>query len=458
MKVKNNIPRRNFLKTASAAVIGAPYIVPSSVFGANAPSNRFTVGCIGMGGRGISDMTLFLARDDVQVTAVCDVDKSHHLDAKKLVEETYAEKTSSGTFKGCDDYNDFREIIDRKDIDLVLIATPDHWHAIPAIMAADAGKDIYCEKPLGLTIAEEQAMCDAVRRNGTVWQTGSQQRSDYNFRFGCELVRNGRIGKLHSIEVIIKSMPPLLVPPPEMPVPEGFDYNFWLGPAPWAPYTERRCHFNFRWILDYSGGILSDWAGHHCDIAHWGMDTENTGPIEIEGRGDYPREGLWDAATHFHFVCKYANGMTMNVYSDTPDKMGVRFIGTDGWIYVKRWEINAEPKSLLTSIIGRDEIHLGPRRRVSDRRHASDKKQVTGDNQSTGLHIANFIDCVRSRELTVTPIDILHRSVSIASLGNAAMQLKRKVRWDPDNERYIDDPEANRMLSRSMRSPWRLDM
>jgi len=433
MSVEEIIGRRSFLKTVTTAAIGAPFIVPSYVFGANAPSNRFTIGHIGVGGMGTSDMKRFLPRDDVQIVAVCDVDKSHRLEAKKLAEDTYAERQSSGTYKGCDDYNDFREIIDRKDIDIVCIATPDHWHAIPAIMAADAGKDIYCEKPIALTIAEGRAMCDAVRRNNIVWQTGSQQRSNQDFRFACELVRNGRIGKLEKVYVGLPSGTSI-EPQPEMPVPEGFDYDFWLGPAPWAPYTEKRCHWNFRWILDYSGGQLSDWAGHHCDIAHWGMDTEHTGPVEIEGKGHYPREGLWNTATTYHFTCKYANGLIMDVTDNTQNKQGAKFVGTEGWVSVKRQEIDAEPRSLLTSIIGPDEIHL----------------------YKSNSHGGNFIDCVRSRKPTIAPIEILHRSVSIAHLGNIAMQLERKLRWDPERERFINDPEANRMLSRSMRSPWRL--
>ncbi|MFC1693260.1 Gfo/Idh/MocA family protein [Candidatus Latescibacterota bacterium] len=433
MKSNKNIKRRDFIKASAVASIGIPCIVPSTVFGANTPGNRLTLGHIGVGSMGKSNMRRFLPRDDVQIVAVCDVDRSRRLEAKKLTEDTYAEKKSSGTYRGCDDYNDFREIISREDIDLVCIATPDHWHAIPAIMAANAGKDIYCEKPIALTITEGQAMCEAVRRNNIVWQTGSQQRSDRNFRFATELVRNGRIGKLHTVYVGLPNGSSI-EPQPEMPVPEGFEYDFWLGPAPWAPYTEKRCHWNFRWIMDYSGGQLSDWAGHHCDIAHWGMNTEYTGPVEIEGSGEYPRIGLWNTALTYHFICKYANGLIMDVTNNKQNKQGVKFVGTDGWVFVNRQELDAEPKSLLTSIIGRDEIHL----------YRSDD------------HGGNFIDCVKSRKRTVAPLEILHRSVSIAHLGNIAMQLKRKLRWDPDNERFVNDPEADRMLSRAMRSPWHL--
>ncbi len=436
MKFSNHtIERRNFLKTTAAAAVAAPTIVPSTIFGASAPSNRLTMGSIGMGGMGNADAERFLPRDDVQIVAVCDVDELHLLRAQNKIESVYAQKASSEKYNGCDAYKDFRKIIDRKDIDLVCIATPDHWHAIPAIMAANAGKDIYCEKPIGLTIEEGIKMRDAVQRNGIIWQTGSQQRSDRNFRFACELVRNGRIGELKKVFVGLPTGNPC-PPYSEDPVPEGFDYDFWLGPAPKAPYSNLRCHWNFRWILDYSGGQLSDWAGHHCDIAHWGMDTELTGPVEVEGSGTFPRDGLWNTATHYNFTCTYANGLTMNVTNNTINKQGIRFEGTKGWIWVKRREIDAEPKNLLTSIIGRNEIHL----------YRSDD------------HGGNFIDCVKSREETVAPIEKLHRSVSIAHLGNIAMLLGRKLKWNPDRERFVDDAEANRMLSRSMRAPWHLNM
>ncbi|MCE5250838.1 Gfo/Idh/MocA family oxidoreductase [bacterium] len=437
MSGKKGIQRRDFLKAASVAAIGAPYIVPSTVFGQNTPSNRFTMGCIGVGNMGTGNMKNFLEREDVQVVAVCDVDRLHRLNAKEIVEQKYAEKMLSGRYKGCDHYNDFRDLIYRKDIDLISIAVPDHWHAIPAIMAANAGKDIYAEKPLALTIAEGRAMSDAVRRNGVVWQTGSWQRSVANFRTACELVRNERIGKLKKIYVGLPTGS-AIGSQPEMPVPEGFDYDFWLGQAPLAPYTEKRCHWNFRWILDYSGGQLTDWAAHHCDIAQWGMGTEYTGPVEVEGEGNFPRDGLWNAATEYHFVCTYKNGIVVDVGNNTrPDnKQGVKFIGSDGWVFVSRSEFDAEPKSLLTTVIGKDEIHL-----------------YKSEN-----HYANFIDCVRSRELTITPIEVAHRSITIGHLGNISMQLGRKVKWNPDTERFVNDPEADRMLSRAMRSPWTLNM
>lgn len=435
MRIRN-MSRREFLK--GAAVIGAPMIVPSSVFGQNAPSNRLTMGQIGIGNMGTTDMKEFLKRDDVQVLAVCDLDQKRAEEGKKTVEETYAKKGDTA-YRGCDIIHDFRELIGRADIDFVSIAVPDHWHAIPAIAAADAGKDIYAEKPLALTVAQGRAMCDAVKRNNTIWQTGSWQRSEKNFHDACELVRNGRIGKVHTVYVGLPTGSPLNEPAPEMPVPDGFDYDFWLGPAPWAPYTEKRCHWNFRWILDYSGGQLTDWAAHHVDIANWGLGTEYTGPVEVEGKGYFPRDGLWNAATSYRFECKYAQGFTMIVLNDKaeiegkPIGNGVKFIGDKGWLRVARGgEIAAEPESVINDMAGPNEARL----------------------YRSNNHWGNFIECVRSRKETITPIEPAQRAITVAHLGNITMQLERKIKWDPVRERIIGDPEADRMLDRAMRSPW----
>lgn len=438
---RGRITRRGFMKGAAAAAIGAPMIVPSTIFGQNAPSNRLAMGQIGVGNMGTTNMKEFLKREDVQVLAVCDLDQKRAEEGKKIVEEVYAKNMTSGTYAGCDIIHDFRELIGRADIDFVSIAVPDHWHAIPAITAANAGKDIYAEKPLALTIRQGRAMCDAVKRNTTVWQTGSWQRSERNFHDACELVRNGRIGKVHTVYVGLPTGSPLTEPAPEMPVPEGFDYDFWLGPAPKAPYTEKRCHWNFRWILDYSGGQLTDWAAHHVDIANWALGTEHTGPIEVEGKGEFPRDGLWNASTSYRFECKYHQGFTMVVLNDSqevegkPFKNGVKFIGDKGWLWVARDnEITAEPGSVLTSMISPDEVHL----------------------YRSNNHWGNFIECVRSRRGTIAPIEPAQRAISVAHLGNIAMQLERKVKWDPARERFVDDPEADRMLDRAMRSPWHL--
>ena len=430
--------RREFIERTVAVAAGAvafPYIIPSSALGADgavAPSNRVVLGCIGVGSQGTGNMKGFLGNKDVQIVAVCDVDKSHRLEAKKIIDRKYDNSD-------CADYNDFRELLARTDLDAVSIAVPDHWHSMPAILAAQSGRDIYAEKPLSLTIVEGRAMCDAVHRYGRVWQTGSWQRSQNHFRFACELVRNGRIGKVHTVMVGLPTGPKI-EPQPAMPVPEGFDYDFWLGPAPWAPYTEKRCHWNFRWILDYSGGQLTDWAAHHCDIANWGMGTEYTGPVEVQGVGDFPRDGLYNAAIDYTFDCKYApgaspvapDGFVMNV--SNKNRGGATWEGTDGWVWVDRGGIDAHPKELLNSRIGPDEIHL---------------------YKSTD-HMLNFLACMRTRELTITPIEVAHRAISIAHLGNIAMQLGRKVGWDPKTEQILDDAEASRKLLRTMRAPWHI--
>ncbi len=434
MKGKIRLNRRGFLKQSAALATGAvafPYIVPSSALGlagSVAPSNRTTVGCIGVGGMGTANMRGFLDQSRAQVVAVCDVDSNHRARAKSSVNEKYGNAD-------CAEYNDFREVIARGDIDAVSNAMPDQWHAIPAVMAARAGKDIYSEKPLAYSIPEGRAIVDAVARYGAIWQTGSWQRSQEHFRYACELVRNERIGTVHTVEVGLPATNGIQnhgTAPTEPPA--GFDYDMWLGPAPYVPYCPSRCHWNFRWISDYAGGQLTDWAGHHCDIAQWGMGTELTAPIEIEGKGQWPeaKDGLFDTVEHYHFDCKYEEGFTIKVGAHYAG--GAKFIGENGWVFVTRGKVDAEPKSLLTSEIGPNEIHLYDSRN----------------------HIGNFLDCVRTRQKTITPSEVAHRSIMIGHLGIIAMKLERKVRWDPEAERFVNDPEADRLLSRPMREPWHL--
>ncbi|MFC1693261.1 Gfo/Idh/MocA family protein [Candidatus Latescibacterota bacterium] len=455
MKEKRNKGRRNFIRTASVAVIGAPYIVPSTVFGANAPSNRLNMGCIGTGFAWQWDTLAFLTMEDVQIIALCDVDRNRVMKAKSTVDEAYAEKSSSGSFRGVDTYNDFRELLARDDIDFVTIATPDHWHVIIGIEAVKAGKHVYCQKPLTHNIAEGRALCNVVKNDNIVWQTGSQQRSMRNFRFACELVRNERIGKLQTVEVGLGGAGGKNVPLEIMPVPDGFDYDMWLGPAPWAQYTEKRCHSSFRRISDYAYGTVTDWGAHHCDTAQWGMGTDYTGPVEIEGHADFYRDGLFDVPKGFKFTCRYANGVSMTVTDSSQNRHGIKFIGSEGWVFITRGlgegDIDASPKSILTSIIGRDDIHLY--------RHVSGRSRVVWrpkDIHNTITHYRNFIDCIYSGKETAAPVEVGHRSMSVCHLGHIAMQLGRKLKWNPEKERFVNDPEADRMLSRSMRSPWRL--
>ena len=428
--------RRRFLQTAAVTAVTTPYVLPRLSLGevANerpAASNRITMALIGCGGMGNANLYEFLRKAEVQVVAVCDPDRSRRERARLAVDEFYSAASRSARYTGCDSYNDFRDVLARGDVDAVIQAAPDHWHAPIVVAAARAGKDIYGEKPLTAWLGQGCAMCEAVRRYGRVFQTGSQQRSDGRFRFACELVRNGRIGKVHTVLV---GLPPGAATGnhPPIPPPEGLDYDLWLGPAPWAPYCEYRTHYNFRYILDYSGGKFCDWGAHHIDIAQWGLGMSDSGPVEIEGVGEYPSDGLWNTAVNYRFTATYANGVRLIVGNDF--ELGVKFEGDAGWVFVTRGRIDAEPKALLTSKIGPDEIHLHP----------------------SGDHRQNFLDCVRSRRETAAPIEHAHRTITIAHLANIAMCLGRRIRWDPARERIVNDSEAERMTVRAMREPWRL--
>ncbi|MHC4330131.1 MAG: Gfo/Idh/MocA family protein [Planctomycetota bacterium] len=442
-QTRQRISRRTFVKGTVTAV-AVPYIIPSSVFGADnrpAPSNRLTMGLAGLGSMGMRHVKGFLQEDDCQIVAVCDVDALRRRDAIKEINGHYGNDN-------CAQYEDFRELLARGDIDTLCISVPDHWHAALAIDAIRAGKDIYGEKPLALTIAQGREIVETVNRYKCVWQTGSWQRSTDHFRFACELVRNERIGRLKRVEVGIGpgfKSPGVtetlyrIDPQPVMPVPDGFDYEMWLGPAPPAPYTQKRCHWNFRWILDYSGGQVTDWGAHHIDIAHWGMNCDDTGPVEVAGKGVFPENGLWDAAVDYDFECTYGNGLVMRVASNNHCPQGVRFIGDDGCVHVTRSGVKTDPPDLRKAKIGPNDIHLP--------RPAGDHRQG---------HRRDFLDCVKTRKTTISPAEIGQRSATVAHLGNIAMILGRRIRWDPKYEQAIDDPSTNRMIDRAMRSPWRL--
>lgn len=451
------IDRRTFLKKTAASTLALPTLIQSSALGragSVAPSERITMGFIGVGGMGTNNMRAFLAQDNVQVRAVCDVVEASNQyghwykkgwqgawfgrePARHIVEDHYGRKTPAGTYKECSAYVDFQEIIARDDIDAVCITTPDHWHAIPAIMAATAGKDIYCEKPMSLTIAEGRAMVQAVRRYGSIFQTGTQRRSDQQYRFICELIRNGRLGKLQKALVAVgpnnKQAPPRDWEP--MPIPKELDYDMWLGPAPWVPYHKDRCLYNFRFGLDYSGGQTTNLGAHGIDLVQWANGTDGTGPVEVEDLGgEFPTDGLFTTATKVHFRARYANGAEL-ICRTQKDEI-YRFEGTDGWIQMPVYsnQFTCHPESLKTTVIGPDEIHL----------------------YESNDHHRNFIDCIKNRGQTAAPVEVGHRSVSICHLGNIAMRLKQKLRWDPGAERFTNSDEANQMLSRPMRGPWRL--
>jgi len=408
--------------------VGFPYVVSSSALGKNgnvAPSNRTTLGFIGVGdhGRGVN-LTNFLGNADAQAVAVCDVDSNNLSIAKDMVNRKYGNND-------CATYKDFREVLARDDIDAVMISTPDHWHVPIAIAAAKAGKDVECEKPT-LTVREGRILVDTMKRYGRIFQWSTEDRAVYEYHRMCELVRNRRIGKVHTIRVELPSGPNTPGDPTPMPVPKELDYDMWLGPAPWAPYNKDRCHWNFRWVLDYSGGMLTDWGAHLLDGAQWGNDTEYTGPVEVEGKGVFCNDGLYDTANEFKIEYKYASGVQLIVTSGTPS---LRFEGTEGWIGNRGWRapLEAEPKSILNSVIGTNEVHL--------------YTCPAGEQR-------NFLDCVKSRKECYFPPEIGQRCFTIAHIGNISMLLGRKLKWDPDKEHFIGDEEANRMLSRSMRSPW----
>lgn len=449
---KHRVSRRDFLRTAAIAGAAFPAIVPASALGAGdrpAPSERITLGCIGVGNQGTNDMRAFLHDERVQVVAVCDVNRESETGywsgrgggrepARRIVDEHYGSERTSGKHKACDAYEDFRDIITRDDIDAVLCALPDQWHAIPVVAAAYSGKDIYAEKPLSLTVRDGRAMADAVHKNERVFQCGSQQRSDERFRFACELVRNQYIGTLKTVTCGLPDGTPDYSryahrTDPE-PVPFGFNYDFWLGPAPLEPYAPARTHVNWRWVFDYSGGQVTDWGGHHPDIAQWGMNTEHTGPVKIRNaRAEYADHPIYDTAVKYYFECEYDNGVELIVSSDA--RSGVTFEGTDGWVWVDRGRIDAEPESLL-------DVPFSPK----------DVRLYKSEN-----HFRNFIDCVYSREEPIAPIETAHRSITIAHLGNIAMWLGRDLTWDPMSETFPNDPEANEKLSRVQRPQYTLD-
>ena len=450
---KRSITRRGFLRSAGVAV-AAPYIVAPSALGlqgAFAAGNRIAMGLIGCGGHGAGwNLDQVFRYPDAQVVAVCDVDDARCEAAKARVEEHYS-RAPGTEYKGCARYRDFRELIARNDIDAVINATPDHWHVIPAIMAARAGKDVICEKPLTLTVVEGRILSDTIARTGRVFQTASENRSIDSYIRICELVRNGRIGKLQHIAVTLpggnenRGLTPRDFE--EQPVPQGFDYDMWLGQAPWAPYCPARCHNTFRWNLDYSGGRLTDWGAHLIDLAQWANDTEATGPVEVEGIGEFPpREAVFNTATEFDINYKYANGVTMNVSSTGP---GIRFEGTEGWLSSSGWRgpLEASSNAILESEIGPEETQL----------YRPSEVVARTDGGKGGEH-RNFLDCVRSRKPCYAPAETGHRTITIAHLGNIAMMLGRKLRWNPAAERFDDDPEADKMLSRKMREPWTLEM
>lgn len=431
MQDKFRLRRRDFLK-AAAGVVSGPWIIPSSALGADghtAPSERLTVASIGIRNMGSNHFKSLLGNQQVQLLAVCDVDRGIREAGLARARETYAERFAKESYTAPAGYNDFRDLMAREDLDAVIIATPDHTHAVISIAAMAAGKDIYVEKPMTVCIQEGRAMANAAARYGRIVQVGSQRRSSDSVRRACELVRNGRIGRLKRVEVGCGSRPRTPMPWAPEPVPDGFDYDLWLGPAPYLPYTRNRCHYNFRFIRDYSGGEMTNFGAHFLDVAQWALGMDDSGPVSIKGTGRAHPDGLYDVFYEFDVEYTYANGVVVHC---TSGAQGVKFIGETGWVGENG---RGEPKDALAEPIAPGEIHLRP---------------------SCGGHLGTFLRSVRTREDTTATVEIGHRSATVCHLGNIAMTLRRTLAWDPEQEIFPDDPEANRLLARPYRGHWTL--
>ena len=415
------VGRRSFLRVTATAAAAAPYVLTSQALGGPdkaAASERLNMASIGFRGQGGGHFRALLGNRDVQVTGLCDVDRG--------VLYKGLERTAKGTF-GTSDY---RELLAKVPLDGVVIATPDHWHVPISMAAIKAGADVYCEKPLTLTIREGRRLSDAARRYRAVFQTGSQQRSGRQFRQACELVRNGYLGKIHTVKVGIPTRAGSAAPWTPQPVPEDFDYEMWLGPAPWAPYHPDRCHYKFRFVRDYSGGDITNWGAHHLDIAQWGLGADDAGPIAVEGHGDYNKTGLHNVFHNVHVEFQYPGGVKLILDRGG----GTEFIGDKGSVYVSRGTLRAEPASLLKVKFKPGDVRL----------------------MASGSHMGQFLRAIRTREATICPAEVGHRSATVCHLSNIAMTLRRPLKWDPKAEVFPGDEEATRMTWRPRREPWRL--
>lgn len=421
--------RREFLNTSGILAAGAGLTASlPGLFAANSaaaadstsPNEQIRIGCIGVGKQGNYN----LGQHTPNVVAVCDVDALHLGLAKERVEKEVGKK--------CAAYGDYRKLLDDKNVDAVIVTTPDHWHALMTIDACAAGKDVYCEKPLTLTIAEGQAMVRAARRTKRIVQTGSGQRSEERFRTACELIRNGKLGKVHTINVGIPKVNFTGPAVPDSTPPETLDYDFWLGPAPLKPYNEKHVHYLFRFFWDYSGGQLTNFGAHHLDIVQWALGADGSGPVAIEGKFRPHLEGWYEVPEWFEVTYKYANGTTVHCGQDHP--IGVTFVGEKGTIVVDRAKVDSQPAEIVKAGLT-----------------ASDTRLYLSTH-----HHKNWLDCIKSRKLPICDVEIGHRSATVCHLGNIAVRTGRAITWDPAKEQIVGDPEAAAMLSRPYRAPWKL--
>lgn len=451
--------RRRFLAGTAGTALAFPTVIAASALGRGGlapPSERIRVGLIGCGNHGVYwNLPQIFRCPDVQVVAVCDVDRNHLAEGQKSVDDHYGPILGKD-YTPCATYADFRKLVLRKDIDCVSNHTPDHWHIIPAIMAAKCGKDVICEKPLTLFHAEGVALCKAVAEHKRVFQTASENRSiDVYIRL-AELVRSGVLGTLRRIEVGLptgnndlrlgpQSKATFNLNRPQDPPPE-LDYDTWLGQAPGLPYIPARIHGSFRWNLAFSGGVLTDWGAHMIDLAQWGHDTEHTGPVSVSGKGELPpRDAVFNTAPTFALDYEYADGVTMTVRSDGPY---IKFIGSNGWLLSPGWRgaLQASDPGILETKVDAARVKV----------YRPSEIIGAGEGHKGGEH-RNFYDCVKSRKPTYAPAAVGHRTISIAHIGNIAMLLGRKLRWNPEAEDFVGDPEASAKLTRAQRFPWTIE-
>jgi len=430
MPIHTRLTRRTFLKVA----IAAPAIVPSSALGRDgvAPSDKVAMGFVGLGGHGIGrNLNGFLGQPDVRISALCDCDAGCLARGHQVATNSLNGRGRTAEAAMIFTTGDWRQVIDRPEVDAVMVSAPDHWHCLMAVSALRAGKDVICEKPF-YCIGEGRVLADTVKRYGAVFQTSTEDRSIGIYHRLAETVRNRLIGKLERIIVTLPQAPGGPGDPTPKPVPQGLDWNMWLGPAPWSPYCPGRMHFNFRYVSDTGAGILADWGCHQCDTAQWANDTERTGPIEVEGTGERFATGLYDTFHTYNLTYRYASGVVLNIRSGGT---GIRFEGTDGWVESPSWcaPIRASRPELIHEPIPASGVHLF--------------------TCPAGEH-RNFLDGVKSRRDPYFPAEVGHRCSSLLHLGTICMLLRRKLRWDPDKEIFPDDEQANRFISRPMREPW----
>jgi predicted dehydrogenase len=452
--------RRKFINNLALSAVGTlgfPTIVPAHVLGGkDAPSNKINIGQIGCGRIARThDLPGTWKHEKARIMAVCDLDRHRTEETKQLVEEYYTKKTGQANYIDVKMYDDYREMLLNKDIDAVMISTPDFWHAQPAMEAALAGKDIYLQKPTSLTIHEGRQLANVIKKTGRILQVGTQQRSTSQFRIAAELVRNGRIGKLHTVKIGLPG-DPSGPPAPAMPVPKGFNFDMWLGSTPEMAYTEIAVHPQKGydrpgWLRmeQFGAGMITGWGQHHYDSAAWGMDTEYTGPISVEAVAEFPKSGLWNVHGDFMSKAEYANGITM--YTSGGYQNGIRYEGSEGWIFVSRGDYAATPSDptakvrskaldasnpkILESVIGENELHLY---------HSDDQH-------------GNWLDCIETRKEPISPIEIGHRACTVCLITHVAMKIPRKLQWDPTKEQFVNDAEANTWLRRAQRAPYGTD-